>query len=369
MIAFAAALLMQAPPANPAPAHPRAAPSFEVLSRQAAEARDAKRPAEALALYRKALKLKPDWAEGLWESGSIEYDLDQYKECAADFRRLATLRPDQPPGWIMAGLCEYHLPDYEAALKDLLQMQKLGFQRNDLTRAGRLHLVLVLIKLGRFETAIAKLFELTHDTKMTPEIMVAAGIAGLREPWTPPEVPEAERDKVFKLGEAMATAMGGDTKGAVEKFDVVVRDYPKDPNVHFRYGALLMRGQDEERGIQEIGKALELQPDHLPALVSLASIYLKRDQLQTAREYAEKAVKLAPADFATHVELGRVLREADDTEGAVREFETAVRLAPESPESHYDLASVYAKLGRTEDARRERVEFRRLRKITDPNQP
>jgi hypothetical protein len=46
-----------------------------------------------------------------------------------------------------------------------------------------------------------------------------------------------------------------------------------------------------------------------------------------------------------------------------------VRLAPASPESHYDLASVYAKMGRAQDAARERQEFRRLRKITDPNQP
>jgi Tfp pilus assembly protein PilF len=61
-----------------------------------------------------------------------------------------------------------------------------------------------------------------------------------------------------------------------------VRDYPKDPNLHFRYGAYLMQ-QEPERGIQEIGKTLELQPDHILALVSLASIYLKRDQPLDAR--------------------------------------------------------------------------------------
>ena len=373
MIAFAAALLMQAqmqaPPANPAPARAHAAPSFEVLSRQAAEARDTKRLAEALILYRKALKLKPDWAEGLWEAGSIEYDQDQYKECSADFRRLATLKPDQPPAWIMAGLCEYHLRDYAAALKSLLQAQQLGFQQGtDLARAARLHLALVLIKLSRFEKAITTLIELTRSEKKTPESIVASGIAGLRKPWTPPEVPESERDKVFKLGDAMAAVMEQDSKDALEKFAVVVRDYPKDPNVHFRYGAFLMQ-QDPDRGIREIGKTLELEPDHIPALVSLANIYLKRDQAPAARPYAEKAVKLAPGDFATHVTLGRVLREADDTAGEVREFETAVRLAPASPESHFDLATAYAKLGRKGDAAREREEFRRLRKVTDPNQP
>jgi tetratricopeptide (TPR) repeat protein len=363
MIVFVAALLMQA---NASP-HP--VPSFETLSRQAAEARDAKRMAEALTLYKKALKLKPDWTEGLWEAGSIEYDHDQYKECSAHFERLASREPDKAPGWTMAGLCEYHLRDYDTALKSLLQAQKLGFQEPDeLGHAARLHLALVLIKLGRFETAIAKLLELTQAAKKTPEIIVATGIAGLRQPWTPPEVPEAERDKVFKLGDAMAAVMEQDSKEALEKFAVVVRDYPKDPNIRFRYGAYLMQ-QDPAHGIEEIGKTLELQPDHIPALVSLASIYLKRDQPQAAREYAEKAVKLAPDDFATHVELGRVLRESDDNAGALREFQMAVRLAPGSPESHYDLASAYAKLGRNEDAARERQEFRRLRKVTDPNQP
>ncbi len=63
----------------------------------------------------------------------------------------------------MAGLCEYHLRDYDAALKSLLQTRKLGFQETDeLAHAARLHLALVLIKLGNFETAIAKLLELTQ---------------------------------------------------------------------------------------------------------------------------------------------------------------------------------------------------------------
>jgi tetratricopeptide (TPR) repeat protein len=373
MIAFTAALLMQAlmpaPPANPAPAQPHSAPSFETLSRQAAEARDAKRLAEALALYRKALKLKPDWADGLWEAGSIEYDQDQYKECSADFQRLAALKTDQAPGWTMAGLCEYHLRNYDAALKSLLHAQQLGFQEGtELARAARLHMALVLIKLSNFEKAITTLLELTRIDKKTPEIIVASGIAGLRKPWTPPEVPAAERDKVFKLGDAMAAVMEQDSKQALEKFGTVVRDYPKDANVHFRFGAFLMQ-QEPDRGIQEIGETLELEPDHILALVSLASIYLKRDQAQAARQYAEKAVKLAPGDFATHVTLGRVLLDTDDATGAARELETAVRLAPASPESHFNLASAYAKLGRKDDAARERQEFRRLRKLTDPNQP
>jgi len=149
---------------------------------------------------------------------------------------------------------------------------------------------------------------------------------------------------------------------------VVLRDYPNEPNVHFRYGAFLVT-RDRERGIEEMGKTIELDPNHIPALVSLASVYLKRDQAPAARQYAEKAVKLAPGDFATHVILGKVLLDTDDAAGAMRELETAVRLAPGSPESHFNLAAAYSKLGRKNDALREREEFRKLRKLADPNQP
>jgi tetratricopeptide (TPR) repeat protein len=345
------------------------APSFDTLSKQAAEALDAKRFEDALALYKRALKLKPDWEEGWWEAGSIAYDRDEYAECAPDFHRLAALKPDLVPAWTMAGLCDYHLRDYDAALKSLRQTERLGFQETkELSRAARLHLALVLTKIGNYEKALVLLTELTRIDQKTPEIMVACGIAGLRRPWIPPEVPESSRDMVFKLGDAMGAGMDLDAKGAVEKFEVVVRDYPKEPNIHFRFGAFLMQ-RDPDRGVQEIKKTLELDPEHIPALVSLASIYLKRDDPPTAREYAGKAVKLAPGDFATHVTLGRVLLEMGDSSGAMRELELAVKLAPESPEARFNLASAYAKLGRKEDAAREREEFRRLRKLVDSNQP
>jgi tetratricopeptide (TPR) repeat protein len=362
MIALAAALFLQA-------ASPQPRPSFEALSRRAAEARDGKRMDDALALYKKALKLKPDWDEGLWEAGSIEYDQDKYKECSADFERLASLKRDQPPPLTMAGLCEYHARDYVAALKSLQEADRLGSKEpGELARTARLHLALVLIKLTAFEKAITTLVELTRSYKKTSDIIVAAGIAGLRQPWTPPEVPESERDKVFKLGDAMAAVMEQDSKEALEKFDLAIHDYPNDANVHFRYGAYLLQ-QDPDRGVEVIRKALELDPGHIPALVGLAAVYRKRGDMPTARGYAERAVKLAPEDFATHVTLGRVLLDSDDAAGAMRELETAIKLAPGSPEAHFNLAVAYAKVGRKEDAAHERQEFQRLRKTTDPGQP
>jgi len=369
LVRIVAILVLATPPNGQSADRPSAAALFENLSHQAEEARDAKRLDEALNLYKKALKLKPDWEDGWWNAGSIAYDLDNYKECASDFRRLAALKPGLAPAWTSEGLCEYRLRDYDAALKSLTQVQRLGFQEDpELSRAAILHLALVLTKLGYGEKSIVLLFDATSLDRRTPEIIVAAGIAGLRKTWVPPEVPESDRDKVFKLGSAMAAAMQRDAKDAIDKFEAAVRDYPQEPEIHYRFGAYLME-ENPDRGIQEIKRTLDLEPGHIPALVALARIYLKREEPQTALPYAKEAVKLSPGDFNTHVALGQVLLATEDTAGAVRELELGVRLAPESPVAHYTLATAYAKMGRKADAAREREEFKRLRKSIDSSQP
>jgi tetratricopeptide (TPR) repeat protein len=339
---------------------PATAPTFATLSQQAQAARDANQLQQAADLYKKALKLKPDWEEGLWNLGSIAYDLDQYKECVLAFGKLQELKPDGAPGWTMAGLCEYSLRNYSSALDDLTQVEKLGFNETaELARAARLHYALVLTKSGSFEKAITVLTELTRADKKTPEIIAAAGIAGLRRPWLPAEVPESERDLVYRLGDAMTAAMELDYKEANQKFDELLKVYPSEPNVHFRYGALLYI-QDADRGIEEIKKAVALAPDHVPALISLSAISLKREDLKAALQYGELAVKAGPGDFATHIVLGRALIASEEPARAAAELQQAVKLAPGDPDAHFSLATAYSRLGKKEDATREQNEFKRL---------
>ena len=336
------------------------APSFSALSTEAQAARDAHQLEKAVDLYKKALKLKPNWEDGLWNLGSIAYDLNQYKDCIWAFDKLSGLKPDGTPGWTMAGLCEYELRNYGNALDDFTHAEQLEFNENpELARVGRLHYALVLTKTGNFERAITILTDLTRKDKKTPEIIAASGIAGLRRPWLPSEVPESERELVYRVGDAMASGMEQNYQEANRKFDEVLKTYPSEPNVHFRYGAMLYI-QDADRGIEEIKKAVALAPDHVPALVSLSAISLKREDAKAAVEYGELAVKASPGDFATHIVLGRALLASEDPARAATELQQAVKLAPNFPDAHFSLATAYSRLGRKEDAARETAEFKRL---------
>ncbi len=366
---IAALMLLLLPSGDQPAARPRPSPSFEALSRQAMAARDAGRLDEAVVLFRKALKQKPDWADGWWGVGSIAYDRDQYVDCAQSFEQLTALKPDSSPAWTMSGLCEYRLRHFDSAVRSLQQAEHLGFQGPpELAKSARLHLALVLIKTGKFEKAINVLSDLTKFDRKTSQIIVAAGIGGLRQTWLPSEVPESDRAKVMQLGGAMATGMELDFKGAIPQFEAVVQQFPNDPNVHFRFGAFLMQ-QSPDRGVAELQKTLELDPGYVQALVGLAMIYLNRGDPQTAREYGERAVKASPSDFGPHVALGRALLGLNDDAAAAKELEIAVNIDPGNSDAHFSLASAYSHLGRKEDAQREHEEFRRLKKLIDSSQP
>ena len=337
------------------------APSFATLSTQAQTARDSHQLEKAIDLYKKSLSLKPSWEDGWWNLGSIAYDLSRYKDCVWAFAKLAEIQPDSTPGWTMAGLCEYELHNYGSALDNFVQAERLGFNENDeLAHSGRLHYALVLTKTGNFERAITVLTDMSRKEKTaTSEAIVATGIAGLRRSWLPSEVPESERELVYRVGDAMATGMQQDFKAANQKFDEVLAAYPSEPNVHFRYGAFLYN-QDADRAMDEIRKAVALAPDHVPALVSLSAISLKREDAKAAVEYGELAVKAGPGDFATHIVLGRALLASEDLARASTELEQAVKLAPNVPDAHFSLATAYSRLGRKEDAARETAAFKRL---------
>ncbi len=350
-------------------ARPQPAVSFETLSREAIAAREDGQLEQSIVLFKKALKVKPDWDEGWWNVGSIAYDQDKYADCAQSFQRLTVLKPDSAPGWIMAGLCEYGLRNFDSAVRNLSRAEQLTFQGPaELSKSARLHLALVLIKTGKFERAINVLSDLTKFDRKTPQIIVAAGIAGLRQQWLPAEVPESDRSKVMQLGSAMATGMELDFKDAISQFEAVVKEFPNDPNIRFRFGAYLMQ-QSPERGLAELKKTLDLDPEHIPTLVGLAMIYLGRGEPQTASEYAERAVKSDPGEFGPHIAFGRALLALGDDAAAAKELEIAVNLEPSNPDARFSLASAYGHLGRKEDAQREQAEFRRLKKLIDSSQP
>ena len=100
--------------------HGQSSADFGSIVQQADTARDAGSIDKAVALYWKALHIKPDWKQGWWVLGSVLYDNNRYQEAAEAFLPLTKLDSDKSAGWAMAGLCEFETKQYSDALAHLV---------------------------------------------------------------------------------------------------------------------------------------------------------------------------------------------------------------------------------------------------------
>jgi len=157
---------MQQKPAAQAPAGratkpaPAAAKSgeFDKLVNAATEARKAERWEEAIGLYAKAVKVKPDYVEGHWYQGTAYYTLDNFAECRDAFRRVVRLAPKNGAAYAFLGLCEFGLKDYDRSLQHLLQSRIHGVgDVPDLGGTARYHAAMLMIRVEQYEQALETL--------------------------------------------------------------------------------------------------------------------------------------------------------------------------------------------------------------------
>jgi tetratricopeptide (TPR) repeat protein len=352
----AASLLLLAQDAATVPRH-------TPIQAQATKARLDGRLDEAVLAYKRALQASPGWSEGWYFLGTIHYENDRPRECADSFARFVTLAPKVSAGHALLGLCLYRLKQYPAALSALNQAERIGLPQDDtLTNVASFHAALLYTKEANFEKALKILGFFSRGATIDPKVIELTGIAALRRPIFPEELPATDREIVYRVGRAVMTAGARRTAEASKMLEELVQDFPKDAAVHFVYGTLLLGG-DTEQALRELEEVVRLQPDHLPAHVVMGLEYLRQSRFAEARARGEAAVKLAPGNFTARTVLGRALVEGDlDVPAGLLELETAVRLEPGSPQVRIALASAYAKAGRREDAAKQRAEFLRLRK-------
>src|SRR5439155_20167775 len=183
---------------------PTASQRFAQVSKEAAQAREHERLEEAVQLYREAVRLRPAWKEGWWYLGTMFYDQDRYEEARVALRRFTVLDPKVAAGWAFLGLCEYEAKAYDEALVHLQKGRTLGLdESSQLSAVTRYHIALLLTRSGQFEAALEVLMKFAEQGNEGPDFVEAAGLAALRKPLLPKELPPIERELVLQVGHAV----------------------------------------------------------------------------------------------------------------------------------------------------------------------
>jgi tetratricopeptide (TPR) repeat protein len=348
--------------AKPAARPPASSAAFDALVKEADAARDANRLADAIPLYEKALAHDQKWVEGWWALGTSNYQLDRYQPARDAFRRVLDLQPQNGAAVTFKGLCEFQLRNYDVALIDLTGGRALGIQNKELVSVARYHTAILMTRNEQFEQAMQVLNDFSLEGNDTPRVIEALGLAAIRMPILPSDLPGTRREMVLLAGRAAYFTQSRMLTAAQKAFEELVARYPETPNIHYAFGVYLTAEQPD-KAIEQFKEELKVSPRHPWSSLQIAFEYIKRAEWEEARPWAQQAVTDAPDNFVAHRAMGQILLETGDVEGAIAEYEMGVKLAPDSPAMHFALARAYRKAGRPADAEREQEKFTELDRL------
>jgi tetratricopeptide (TPR) repeat protein len=331
------------------------------LSAKANAARDANRLDEALVLYKQALALRPNWAEGWWSLGTIQYDTNSYAPAAKSFEKLIALQPKNGMAHAMLGLSQFEIGSDSSALQHLEAATNLGISPDpELRRVLLYHEAVLLQRGGKFERAQSLLQQLCLEGTTGPEIDSALGMTLLR--MTAKTLPAAESpDSRAVSGIGHAGCLVGQKKyeDAKTVLNTLNTQYPQLPNLHYASGLLLLDTGDTQAAVTQFQQEIKNDPKHVLARLKIAAAEYKVDSA-AGIPYAEDALKINPQVSLGHYLLGLLLLDTGNYQRAIPELEAARASFPSEARLYFALGSAYSMAGRKDDAARARATFQRL---------
>jgi tetratricopeptide (TPR) repeat protein len=333
---------------------------FDSVASQAARARDSENLDEAVKLYRQAVQLRPEWAEGWWYLGTIAYDRGQFQESVDALSKVTTLAPRDGKAFAMLGLSEAKLNQNQPAMTHLGQALILGVG----DEANMRQVVLftqanLLLDAGAFGRAQELLDQLAKERNADDDLLIALGRSVLGMKSVESTTASETRDLILTAGRAEMLAANREINAALSAYGDLVRRFPKVHNVEFAYGRFLLNNHLEDEAVAAFKCEIANSPQHLLARLGIAGALLIADPA-TSQTYAEQAVKLAPKLEEAHYLFGASLLATGNAERAVFELETAERLNGNDSRIYFALAKAYKRVHRDRDAAQAREKFVRL---------
>jgi tetratricopeptide (TPR) repeat protein len=227
---------------------------FDSLAHAAAAARDAGQKSEAVDLYRRALALRPDWAEGWWYVGTILYDADQFREALPAFRKVHQLAPQAPGVMSFLGLCEFETGDYDSAQKHLEASHGSEESQQDpqLARVVSYHLALLVNRAGESRRALEILTRDFSQGQPPNPVIFAMGLCTLHIPLLPGEVDPSREAFLQSVGRLAVQTAQGSAAQTVEAYRALVQQNPEVPYLRIAFAnALRAASQDSAAADEE----------------------------------------------------------------------------------------------------------------------
>ena len=274
---------------------------------------------EAVACYRRALELKPDYAEAHNNLGNALKDQGKLDEAVACYRRALELKPDYAEAHNNLGIA---LKD-QGKLDEAIACYRRALELKPDYAEAHNNLGNALKDQGKLDEAVA-CYRRALELK--------------------PDYAEAHNN----LGNALKDQ--GKLDEAVACYRRALELKPDYAEAHNNLGNALKDQGKLDEAVACYRRALELKPDYAEAHNNLGDAFKDQGKLDEAVACYRRALELKPDYAEAHNNLGNALKDQGKLDEAVACYRRALELKPDYAEAHNNLGNALKDQGKLDEA-------------------
>jgi tetratricopeptide (TPR) repeat protein len=178
---------------------------------------------------------------------------------------------------------------------------------------------------------------------------------GDKRPWTLPEeegaappggAGDAGAQQEEQISPGLAKAMRKDRDGKPAKemvavYQSVVEAEPESAAARYRLGLALARSGEPTKGLEQLERAVALQPANAKYLCDCGLVALQAGEVEKAGAHCQRAVHAAPGNARYHSALGDCLLAAKRGGEAAEAYKRAIAIEPNNPEYIHNFGLVH----------------------------
>ena len=297
----------------------------------------------ALVLYKKAIKIKPDYAKAHFNLAGTLHDLQQLEESVSSYKASISYEPDYAEAHNNLGNVYKELGDledaansYESAIiinPDYVEaLYSLSLTMEDLENPESInYLKKVLLIKPDFAEA--------HNNLGVAQKNQGLLIDATKSYKKALNLNSNYHEAYNNLGNVLKDL--GKLDEAVNCYEKAISIQPDYPTTHNNLGNVLRDLGKLEEAIERYKIALTLNPDYAETYSNLGLTYSELDQFNNAADSYKKAIFLNPNDIDSLNNLGNVYKSLGELEKAVQSYEKAIKVYPEYAEAFNNLGNAY----------------------------
>lgn len=323
--------------------------------------------AAAIPRLEKLTAMAPNVAEFQADLGMAYYSTRRPQDAIAPCRKALKLKPSLAFAHYFLALSLSEAGDCAGALP-LLEKDYPRLEDPSLRRVVGLDGARCAMSAGEPDKAVDFLQWLQHDFAKDPEVLylrmhIFSELSTRASQELLLGMPDSYQARQMR---AEILEMQGRTSEAIAEYREILAKEPQVSGIHYQIGRLLLAGKrdpaTEDAARKEFEEELQLNAADEGAEYELGEMAREARHWDEAIEHFVRAAKIDPRFYQALIGLGKSLISAGRPAEALEPLEKAANVAPGEAVAHYQLSFAYLRLGRGVEAEKQMAIFRDIQK-------